>query len=252
MWYPKKRGVYGRSRYRRNKRKWTGQQSGSRKRRFTAAVKAINQRSAGFIGIEKKFFDSYVTNGAIVNTCAGAEQDPAANASCLNAIAQGDGESSRDGRKCVIKSVQVKGLLKGVSLPDQPDATPSPEVRVVIFVDQQTNGAQCNSEDVLLDGAGIDVLSLRNMQYSRRFYTLFDRTYTMGAPTFITDGANTGSIVFGARPFSMFKKLNMEVNFTGTTADIANIADNSIHVLAIASGSGVATISYQARVRFVG
>jgi len=47
----------------------------------------------------------------------------------------------------------------------------------------------------------------------------------------------------------------MKVKFNaGTTASVANVIDNSIHVIAYASNiTGVApTISYQSRLRFVG
>lgn len=212
----------------------------------------LNDRTAGFIGIEKKFFDQYKAPTAIVASTAGAEQDIAANASCINAIAQGDGESNRDGRKCIIKSIQIKGQLNSTVQSDQADVIEPPMVRVMVYIDYQTNGAQCNSEDVLNDAAGLDMCSLRNLQYSRRFHTLYDRVFTMAPATAGTDGANTMSVNFRPIFFQVFKKMNLEVNFTGTTSDIANITDNSIHVLAIASGAGLATIGYQSRVRFVG
>jgi len=210
-----------------------------------------NLRTGGFIGIENKFYDTGINSTTVPQTTAGAEMDPAANVSCLNAIAQGDGESNRDGRQCKLTSIQVKGYVARGTSSDGADVAISPLVRVLIVWDKQTNGVQLNSEDVLQDAAFDDVNSLRNAQYMRRFQVLYDQTFELGPLTAGTDGANTISQAGPTKRFDFYKKINIPVNFTGTTADIANITDNSIHVMAIASG-GSCTIGYQARVRFVG
>jgi len=209
-----------------------------------------NVRTAGFLGIEKKFYDSELAGTAIAVGTAGSEVDPAGNLKCLNAITQGDGESSRDGRKCMLKSVQVRGNIYVTGLADQADAASGLVVRVLMVHDKQTNGAQLNAEDVLKD-AGADINDMINMQYSRRFRILYDRTFSLRPVSTMTDGAATGSIAYEQMPFKIFKSLNMPVNYTGTTEDIANITDNSLHMIAIAGGAG-ANITYTARVRFVG
>lgn len=214
--------------------------------------RTANMRTAGFLGIETKFHDCYKAPAAVVATTASAEQDPAANASCLNAIAQGDGESNRDGRKCLLKSLQIKGQINSTVQSDQADIVEPPMCRVVVVIDHQTNGAQLNSEDVLKDAAGLDMCSLKNLQYSRRFTTLYDQVHTLSPAVAGSDGACTMSVNFSPCYFQLYKKLNLPVNFTNTTSDIANIMDNSIHVIAIASGSGLCTLGYQSRVRFVG
>jgi len=210
-----------------------------------------NVRTAGFLGIEKKFYDTLYNQTAVATTAAGAEADPAGNLKCLNAITQGDGESSRDGRRCIIKSIQVKGFIDADVKSDLADVSSGKKVRVLLVLDKQTNAAQLNSEDVLKDAATIDMTSLRNLQYSQRFKVLHDRVYTLTCGAAGTDGANTNSMAWNTAHFNIFKNVNIPVNYTGTTEDIANIVDNSLHIIAVASTTGT-ILCYQSRVRFVG
>ncbi len=215
---------------------------------------ARNVRTGGFTGIEKKYLDSFVSAGGVVGSAGGAEQDPAANASCLNAIAQGDGASDRDGRRVVLKSVVIRGSFYGALFQDEADVKTGVGCRLMVVLDTQTNGAQLNSEDVLLDGAGEDWLSHRNLQYTGRFRTLVDKFYVL--PMIVNNDNNaqptTISEIAGRRYFTIYKNLDIPVTFSGPNADIANITDNSLHVIAVASSGSSANLSYQARVRFVG
>lgn len=223
------------------------------RRRRMRRLRARNWQSGGFLGIEKKFYDTYVTDGVLVTTAASAEFDPAANVSCLNAMAEGDGESNRDGKKILMKSVEVNGHVNTTLQADQADAVNAVTVRVWLVLDTQTNGAQMDSEKFLLDTAGVDSLSLRNLKYSSRFKTLACKTMVLAPSNSHGDGANTGSVAGSIRPFRFFKRLNIVTNFSNTSADIANIVDNSLHIIAVASAvAGAPKISYQARVRFIG
>jgi len=68
----------------------------------------------------------------------------------------------------------------------------------------------------------------------------------------VWDGTNIEMSGFTV-PFKLFAKLGIKVNYQGTTETVANITDNSLHVIgfttAIAMGPA---ISYNARLRFVG
>jgi len=227
---------------------------GSKRRRFVVGraggrLRRRNVRTAGYLGIETKFWDK-AYDAAIVNTTAGAEADPAANSSCLNSISQGDGESNRDGRRCVVKSMQIRGYLQGTALGDQADVPPAVIVRVLVVKDCQTNGVQLNSEDVLSDPAS-EPLAMINLQHSRRFRILWDRTFVCPRNAAAEDGANTNSTTPTGHVFNIYKKMSMPVTFDGTTDDIANITDNSLHVIAFANTTGM-TLRYTSRVRFVG
>lgn len=210
-----------------------------------------NVRTGGFMGLEKKFLDSHRASTLVVDTAAGAECDPAANASCLNAIAQGDGESNRDGRKCTLVSVQIHGQVKMIPAADLADPRSAQHVVVLLVLDKQTNGAQLSSENVV-SAANEPNLFFQNLQYVQRFQILARRDIDIEDGNFMADGANTGSTGGAIRFFNIYKRLKIPVVFTGTTADIANISDNSLHVIAVATSSGQVYMEYQARVRFLG
>ncbi len=234
-----------------------GNGTSASKRRSTfqkkrTGFRSPNPRTGGFIGMELKFLDTFLSNHTVVETVAGSEIDMSSGSQlCLNAIAQGDGESNRDGRKCVLKSVQVRGKLHLATQADVANAEIGETCRILLVWDKQTNGAQLNSEDVLLDGSGVDLLSLRNLQYSQRFQVLAEEMVDLQWSNSQTDGTNTASVGGEAKHFEMFRKLNIPVVHTGTTGVVASISDNSLHLIAIAAGADI-TLSYQARVRFVG
>lgn len=204
------------------------------------------------LGLERKFID-YEYDAAVVATVAGAEADPA-TALSLAAIAQGDGESNRDGRQVRLVSLQMRGYLSWAAS----DTTAFPTrgvVRILVVWDKQTNGAQLNAEDVLLDPTDTDhdLIAMRNLQYSQRFQVLKD--FFVGKPP-TTSGGDADSFATGAatQEFNCYIKLpNIPVTYSGTTAAIGSITDNSLHVIAITNSTNtVPTLRYISRVRFVG
>ncbi len=248
---------YGRFR----KRYRAGGAKRSYKRRRSAPTprraRRINARTAGFLGIEKKFFDQVNTGTAILATSSpsGGENDPAAN--CLNAIAQGDQESNRDGRKCMMKSVQVTGIIYQDTQQAQSAPDTTPICYIALVLDRQTNGAQLNSEDVFVNPSaqsGLGCSLLRNLQFISRFKVLKSAQIVLPQPTVYFDsGSNTTEASGTVTPFQMYVKLELPINFTGTTSTVANIVDNSLHIIAFCSANQTAPqLQYNSRVRFVG
>lgn len=225
--------------------------------RRRAAYRASNFRTGGFMGIEKKFYDTGLDSGALVapTGAAGAEFDPATVAT-ISAPAQGDGESNRDGRQIALKSAQINGLISVPVQANQTATDVAPVVSIFLVLDTQTNGAQLNSEDVFTNPAGVANTAwapFRNLQYAKRFRVLSHKVVRIPMPQITYDGTNIeqGGVQV---PFTMYVPLkNLVVNFTGTTAGVSNVTDNSLHVIAYASNISLApTINYNARVRFVG
>lgn len=220
-----------------------------------------NARTAGFLGIEKKFFDSAKAATAIVTTTlgAGAEYDPA-TLDCLNCPAQADGPQSRDGRKITMDSMQVSGTISvppGAALSTAPIA---PTIVVYLVLDSQTNAAQMNSEDMFFSPLGNNIVStgmFHELENGPRFKTLA-KCVVPFEPIPIT-GAMTGATGFSSgqnKKFDMFVNLKgLEVNFDKdvTTSVVAAIRDNSLHLIAFADNViTVPTIAYNARLRFRG
>lgn len=249
-----------------------GQASGNRKKRRSVRSRrsrgaraytraALNVRTGGFLGLEKKFRDTYLTDKALVATLAGSECDPA-TFNCLNAIAEGSAETERDGRKAVIRSCHLRGEIERLS---DAGTTNGPAAQmacwVALVLDTQTNGAQLNAEDVFtVPASGQPHLPLQNLQYSSRFKVLKMKRMTFDAPNMVSNGedqAGTHAVFTGGqvKSFDWYIPMNMGVTFKNSTPACADIIDNSLHVIAVASGvtaPNALRLSYSARVRFVG
>ncbi len=218
-----------------------------------------NPRTGGYLGLELKFFDTAVNNSALAtNTnAAGLEQDPT-TVDGLSSIGQGDGENQRDGRKCVVKSVHVKGTISEVGLDSETANIHSNHYFVALVQDLQTNGAQLRSEDVFVNQVGAvagGTLLHRNLQFNSRFKVLASRYITRPDRAMVPDSTTGQYMVEGSCVhFSMYKKLDMPITFTGTTAVIANSMNNSLHIIATATTATtlIPKITYSSRVRFMG
>ncbi len=225
--------------------------SAARARSFPSA----NSRTAGFIGLEKKFFDQTVAATAFTLTWTGGELNPTADS--LSACAQGDTESTCDGRMYNIQSIHVKGFVDLVV--GESDSTPQPDVlaRICMVWDTQTNAAELNAEDVMLNVASPNgVNSFRNLQNSHRFIVLKDKTIRIPVAQ---STSNEGAVNLFANgllkiPFKFNKTFKKPIKVrrnSGTTAAIANITDNSLHIIGSATSTN-AQISYTSRMRFTG
>ncbi len=216
-----------------------------------AAIQRRNIRIGGFVGIENKFVD-YERSTNVDVSWAGNELDDT-TALSLSAIAQGDGESQRDGRRVDLLSVHVKGLVNVIAAEAATAPQNSGIMRLILVLDKQTNGAQLNAEDVMTN-LTFDVNSWRNLQNSQRFRILKDIRINMPVNNQTTFQVNDFSIGAQTYPFEMhvvFKK-PIQVNHTGTTAVVTSIADNSIHLIGVCNLSTTGSIDYSSRVRFRG
>ena len=227
-------------------------------------MRSRNRRTAGFLGIEVKFFDTSVIGSQLVSSVSqsGGLHNPVTLGipQCLNMVPQGDGEQDRDGRKMMMRSISVNGHLNRNSLASGPtDLEVAPDYFIALVLDTQANGATLNSQDVYQNPSGLSTLStapFRNLQYSQRFTVLatkriIGRQLSVG----VIDATGSGSFDVAGQhyPFRFDKKLAIPVMFTGTTATIANIVDNTLSILAWTSNNTNPTqISYNARLRFVG
>ncbi len=225
--------------------------------RVRRRARRLNPRQGGFMGQELKFYDtSLVADDLVAPTdSAGAEIDPSATI-VLNSVVQGDGESNRDGRQISMVSIKVKGIVKIPKQSNQTSTDSQPVVKLYLVLDTQTNGATINSEDVFTNpGANAATASsaFRNMQNIMRFKILASATVNLNIGPLSWDGTNmeqTGAEV----PWEMFANLRgMRTNYKGTTESVANITDNSLHMIGFTSDVTTApNVSYNARLRFRG
>ncbi len=224
--------------------------------RRSSSAQGMRARTGGFTGIERKFYDSMLISAALTapSDATGGEHNPSATI-CLNSMTQGDGEEQRDGRKATIQGVFVKGVISVANQTNQTVTDPGSKIYIALVLDTQTNGALLNSEDVFKNkGAnGITAASpMRNMQFTQRFRILDTAELVMENPNIAYDGTNIeqqGLI----QPFQLSSNLEFSTQYSGTTETIANITDNSLSIVAFCTNVGlVPTMSYNARIRFVG
>ncbi len=218
-----------------------------------------NLRVGGFLGIEVKFYDQKLI-AAVLNAPTDAtagEHNPSATI-CLNSVPQGDGESNRDGRKITMRSIFVEGNVTVASQTAQSGTDAAAIIFIALVQDTQTNGALLNSEDVFTNPGANGITAggpFRNLQFAKRFRVLATRKFTMAPQALANDTGSTGGIVQGGlvKRFRFFKKMNQQVIFKGTTETIANITDNSLHIIAYTNSTAQAPLlSYNCRLRFVG
>jgi hypothetical protein len=202
-------------------------------------VRTAGYYKGGSAGNELKFHDLDINDAGI------AQGGTIAEDSCLT-IAQGDGESERIGRKCTVKSVNWRFAITLPSTGTQ--AATTDVVRVILYLDKQTNGATAGVTDILESD---DFQSFNNLANKSRFRTLLDRTYDMNV-----EGAGAGaSWASSAKTItdSFYLSCNLPIEYdnSATTGAIATMRSNNIGVLLL-SESGLCAFESKMRVRFVG
>lgn len=190
-------------------------------------------------GTEVKYVD-YVRSLTVAVAVTGSEADPTSNVNTLSWVPRGSGASQRTGNRVRVVGLEFRATyLAG--------ATGS-MLRVLLLLDTQTNGAQFNAEDVLVDTASVIQArnSMRNPLYEQRFVVLLD---TMLTPASWAETGGT-STVTGALVYK--KELDFVQTFSTVSAGnpITQMRDNSLHVMAIGIATA-ATFSYVSRVSYV-
>ncbi len=224
----------------------------TRRQRRAPAFGRQNQRTGGFMGIEKKFADTETADDAFAVTWARME---GATNSQISGVAQGNGESQRIGRKIQIHSIHIKARVTRVALIASAVVPKHLVGRFVLVLDTQTNGAALTATDVMDGGQNDDTMAFRNMQFTSRFRVLWDKRWVLkggianvgNAATYSNGNNSTGIMVYNKR----FKTpISVTYNST-TTAVVAAVTDNSFHIIGVANDT-LALLSYQVRIRYTG
>ncbi len=178
------------------------------------------------------------------------DQDPPATAgtiaedSCVT-IAQDMTESTRIGRKCVIRSINWRfRIVKKVSTAA---ADTSDVCRVILYLDKQCNGVTAAVTDIL---ESADFQSFNNLANKSRFRTLMDREYALNSCAGGGDGT-TEDYGENVTIDSFFKNCNIPIEYdnSATTGAIATVRSNNIGVLLI-SQDAKCSFSSKMRLRF--
>jgi len=160
---------------------------------------------------------------------------------CL--IPQGDTESTRDGRKATIKSVQLRGTLL---FQPTTDTAAVALCYLALVLDTQCNGAAAGISDIFTSSAmDRNFIQLNN---SGRFRILWKKTYNMFIGAGVTTGYNDC-----LKAVEMYKRCNIPIDWNSTTGAITEIRSNNIFLVAGSNGVDDKCVFIgNARVRFVG
>lgn len=187
-------------------------------------------------GNELKFFDTSISV-APTSTMA----VPATGGQlCL--IPQGTTEQQRIGRKCVIKSIQIRGLSKYV-----PAASTSGNLGCCLYVvlDKQCNGAAAAQTDVFTTSSPNTMMV--NLANSDRFVVLKKYSWVAQSAAGIQTAFSNDS-----DRIEWYHKCNIPLEFSSTTGAITEIKSNNVFLLVGTDGADGAniTITGTARLRF--
>lgn len=236
--------------YKGRKRKSDSDRPAKKRKLYATKPVAMSSRTAALLPEKWKWRDYSDDDGAIATTLDGAEMDPAAT-SCLNSMVQGDTQSTRNGNQIIVKSIFLNYSIFNDVVSDQADALAEGYVRLLLVLDKQTNGVQMDSEDVWACESGLKTLAMRNLYYTRRYEVLMDRLVHVSRKYAFNDAAATGSIASATVYGQYFKPCSIPVEFDGNAGTVADIVDNSLHLIAVSSGAGY-KLTYNCRIRFVG
>jgi len=228
--------MYRRKAYSR-KRKSTSSLGGTRKK---MRVVPGYTRTSGFYGRfskgsgEQKFFDtalafSFDTTGEV----------PATGQLVL--IPQGVTESTRVGRKCVIKSIQLHGIATFVPAAA---AVATEITNLFLILDKQCNGAAAGVTDVFTSADLWD--AFHNLSNSGRFVIIKKWRWSFQPGAGATTAYN--DVV---KHFEFYKKCNIPIEFSSTTGAITEIRSNNLFLMAGGSRTDdLVTVNGACRVRF--
>lgn len=201
-------------------------------------------RRAGFQP-ELKFFDTNV-NGSPLTMATGNVNI----SNSINLIEQGSGGQQRNGKKVIIKSIQLNiridwdDIFVNAGIPLDTTAY----VRLFLVLDMQCNGSSATAS-TLLQGTNDDD-ALIDLDWRRRFKILKEwripGCYTGGYQDGVLNRSNGCTLCF-----KYYKKCNIPIRFNAQTPTISNVADNNLILMCATNRDNFSTITCYSRLRFV-
>lgn len=165
-------------------------------------------------------------------------------------IAQGTGESERVGRRIMVHSVNIRGIL---SLPSQNGRTTPPTgdvMRTMLVLDKQCNGAVPVNDDVLAQTNGGERLySFRNVAAAKRFEILNEQFNSVNYSGGI--GVAGDQDYPGHREmFSLYVKCHILIEYSGATGAVTERTKNNIVFGGVTLASDCDLLFVNVRVRY--
>jgi len=214
----------------------------------------VQRAPGGQITADNHYFDADRTSTTLpvlATAWTGTEIDPATGNSLFFPV-QGDDITNRQGRKVFVKKIRIQGVINIATQTTQAAADEPMVIRLVVYQDKQTNGAQSQGEDLLSSGAASSAVFMsQNLANLGRFKVWKDRIITQpqqglaGVTASIVQGGDNIYFKFSFKPMCY-------VNYNATNGGtIADVIDNSFHMIGnYVTGGQAATIAYKVRTVF--
>lgn len=228
--------------------------------------RAAKLRQAAILGaVEHKYYDfgKALTTLTRPTDSSGLNVDPTQGG--FPTPQEGDDSFSRDGRSITVDEIYIRGFVRFNGAEDQNFVPDGKIVRLLLYQDTQTNAAQCVSQDVVTNFMATSYLAssfMRNPNGWTRFNSIAEKCIECPPqPLAAVAGVqNDYSFSSNSVPFEIYHKFRepVKIRFNATNGGtIADIVDNSFHILASFGGDDAASttncvIAYNGRCRFWG
>jgi len=168
--------------------------------------------------------------------------------SCLIPTAVGSSYGQVDGQKYLLKKLRVRGVLAAGAASDQTDVLQPVNVRLMLVVDTQPNGAQAQGEDIIQDvgEAYENLYSFQRVSTQMgRFKVVKDIRTQLPVSGVGQDSlvAATMSVGFHSRQFKISYSpkggLPVSIKTGNSTPTVAGTVSHNIFLLAAAERAGV-------------
>lgn len=193
---------------------------------------------------ELKFFDSEHTVSPV--PLAGQ------TISSINIVPQGTSESERIGRKIWVRRIEANFSCTLAQQQDTDDIGNGDVLRIIIFLDQQTNGSSATVLEIMQQNQFDAHFNINNKE---RFKILWDKTVTMNRRVSGTDGPNRQSTPLVIRYVNYNRNMygkGISVDFDSSTGAVSEMRTNNIGFLYITSFGIVGITSQKTRIFYDG
>lgn len=188
---------------------------------------------------ELKFFDNIIVDSLI------AAGGTIANSS-LVLIPAGTTESTRIGRKCVVRKIAFRWVIE--LIPTVVAAETFDVVRVIVYLDKQANGAAAGTTTILeVD----DFQSYNRIENKNRIRILMDRVYSLNGQAGSGRGT-TDTLSYGGYMIhdSWYHDCTLPIEYGGVAGNLAEIKSNNIGILLLSNEGNRTSFTGRLRIRF--
>lgn len=168
-----------------------------------------------------------------------------------NTVPQNLTESGRTGRTILITSLQVRGTIQLST--DPTIGNLDQRVRIIFFIDSQTNGEAATLDEIINTSGTVDIDSFRDLANIQRFRVIYDRVFDLPVQGVAQDSATTFESIPISKGFQFSRKLNLKIQYDDgvTTGAISTQRSNNIGAFSVCeAGQKAPTVVYTSRIRY--